>query len=116
MSKATKQQTKSAKAILELNTKLIDCHEHPGAHSAVLYCFGHAWAGIWECPFTGMSDAHEHDDYEIVSTYTSFNDPSKSDGYGEFESEVYICGGINGCGVTIKDESPALDRQENEDE
>lgn len=89
--------------------KQIDCPEHPGQHKASLFCQGHRFAGIWECPVTGESDTHEHTDYEIEDVEVDDSHPDRSDGY---TYQVYVCGGENGCGVAIDLDvaSPAEDR------
>jgi hypothetical protein len=79
-------------------SKNIDCPEHPGQHLAILYTHGHRYAGIWECAVTGDTDTHEHGDYQT--------DTIESDTH---TVHVYICGG---CGVTIEDTDPAIDRDE----
>jgi hypothetical protein len=121
MSKATKQQINSAKAILEpeANTKLIDCPAHPGQHQAVLYCYGHQYAGVWECYISGESDSHDHQaaielgkaDREI-ETGESWPTGPEDSGH---EFSYYICGGREGCGLEL-DGDPELDRAEAEDE
>lgn len=78
--------------------KQIDCPEHPGQHMATLSCQGHRYAGIWDCPVTGDSDSHLHGNYETVTV--------ESDGP---RYQVYVCGGDNGCGVSIETADPASD-------
>lgn len=47
-------------------TKQITCPEHPqGGHTATLYLFGHKYAGIWECPENGVSDACAHENTHV---------------------------------------------------
>lgn len=90
-------------------TKQIECPLHPAheardhhdpddLHQATLFCQGHRFAGIWECPVTGESDTHEHTDYEIEDVEVDDSHPDRSDGY---TYQVYVCGGDNGCGVAI---------------
>lgn len=99
MSQATKQQTRSARAIVEpdLHTKLIDCVAHPGAHQAVLYCFPHKWAGIWECILTGDSESHEHTNIELESIEPLPITPTDMPA----EQNMYIC---SDCGVEVSSE------------
>lgn len=102
MSQATKQQISSARAILRLlerlepNTKLIDCPEHEGQHKATLYSAGHRYAGIWECPVTGMSDSHDHSEFIESEDFEplAINSEDHPSGY-----DIYICGE---CGVEIE--------------
>jgi hypothetical protein len=97
--------------------KLIPCPEHPSGrvhwwsrkHEAFLFCWPGKYAGIWECPATGASDTHDHSDYE-VETVTA--DHMGADGHYQTEGEVYVCGGPLGCGITIENDDPALDRHE----
>lgn len=91
------------------DTKLIDCPEHPGDHQATLFCAGHRYAGIWECPVTGTSDSHEHDDYQTEDVEVP-DSPDRSDGYSY---QVYVCGT---CGTTIDldEANPAEDQADRE--
>jgi hypothetical protein len=99
-------------------TKFIPCPEHPSGrahwwdlhkHQAILFCWPGQYAGIWECPVTGSSDSHEHADYEVEEVV---QDHMGFQGHYQTESEVYVCGGELGCGVTIEDADPQLDRLE----
>jgi hypothetical protein len=101
-------------------TKMIPCPAHPNGrvhwwslsrHKAILFCWPGQFAGIWECPRTGESDAHEHLDYEIEEVT---QDHMGFQGHYQTESEVYVCAGPEGCGVTIEDADPAMDRADNE--
>lgn len=76
----------------ERNTKEIDCPMHLN-HKATLFCYGHRFEGVWECPVESISDVHEHDNYEDVGG-------------------MYICGGEEGCGVTIANRDPQEDRRQ----
>lgn len=96
----------------EENTKLIECPEHKvETHKATLYCYPHKYAGIWECNDNneGISDTHEHDDYEVEETV---EDHLGFQGHYQTESSVYVCGGEDGCGVVIEGADPAEDRYE----
>jgi len=100
---------------MEYDTKLIDCPEHNGKHKATLYCWPHKYAGIWECDETneGISDSHEHnpENYEIEEIEHPSSNPDSSYYWVE---RVYVCGGDDGCGVTIDRDTadPDLDRAE----
>lgn len=85
-------------------TKQIPCPEHGGKHEATLYCYPHILAGIWECG--ELSDTHEHSDYEVETVENWPTGPLDH----VYESEIYVCGGKYGCGVTIEDADPAEDR------
>lgn len=98
--------------------KTITCPAHPDGkanwwsihrHKAVLFEHGEQYAGIWECLITGDSDEHEHSDYEIEDVEVPDSHPDRTDGY---TTQVYICGGAEGCGVTIDADvaDPAEDR------
>jgi len=88
-------------------TTKIECPEHPnGKHQATLFQWGHRFAGIWECPKTGVSDSHEHSDYEIEEIEHMSPNPDSSHYWTE---RIYVCGG---CGVAIEDEDPDTDRAE----
>lgn len=40
---------------------IIQCPEHAESdHTAFLYHHGHKYAGVWECPVSGLSDVCEH--------------------------------------------------------
>lgn len=80
-----------------LDEKQIDCPEHPSEHEATLYCHPHKYAGIWECDETGegISDTHEHDDYQIEEAEHPSSNPDSSYYWTE---KYYVCGG---CGVAI---------------
>ena len=73
----------------EPHTKSIQCPEHPQAsHTAVLYTFGHQYAGMWECPVTGASDSCEHESThveEAVQDHLGFQ------GHYQTESSIYVC-------------------------
>ena len=90
--------------MVSADTKQIDCPEHPGQHWATLYCYPHKYAGIWECGITGTSDSHDHHDdpdAEIeIETFTQ--DHLGFQGHYQTESRGYICGGKNGCGITLE--------------
>lgn len=99
-------------------TKFIPCPEHPGGrahwwsirrHQAILFCWPGKWAGIWECPVSGASDSHEHADYDVESVTS---DHMGFEGHYQTESDVYVCGGPTGCGVTIDPDvaDPYVDR------
>lgn len=85
-------------------TKEINCPEHPeGDHKAVLYMFGHQYAGIWECPVTGSSDSCEHESTHIAigtEDHLGFN------GHYQTDHEYYEC---DACECTV-DGNPAEDR------
>jgi hypothetical protein len=93
--------------MVETDTKQIDCPEHPGKHTALLYCYPHQHAGIWECP-EGLEDSHEHpeEDLEIEDTV---QDHMGFQGHYQTEGKVYVCGI---CGVTIEDRDPEADATE----
>ena len=95
---------------MEPYTKKIPCPEH-GDHEATLYCWGHKYAGIWECDVTGESDSHEHTDYEVEHHEPP---PLYPDQQFVYAHDVYICGGENGCGVMIDSDvaDPERDRAE----
>lgn len=110
----TAEITEQRQAYEDANyTKVIDCPEHLGKHKATLYCQGHRYAGIWECQLTGDSDSHIHENYEIEDVEVDDSHPDRSDGY---TSQVYVCGGLNGCGETIdrNEADPATDAAEDE--
>lgn len=92
-----------------INTKPIDCPEHPGKHTATLYEYPHKFAGTWECP-EGFTDACEHDPerYEIEDTV---QDHMGFQGHYQTEGRVYVCGV---CGVTIDSDvaNPDVDAAE----
>jgi hypothetical protein len=103
-------------------TKEIYCPEHPPyevrdhhdpeqLHYATLYTQGHRYAGIWECPITGDTDTHEHSDYEIEEVEVPDSHPDRTDGHSY---QVYVCGGLEGCGVAIplEEADPAQDVNE----
>jgi hypothetical protein len=70
-------------------TKQIPCREHPqGDHTAVLYTFGHQYAGIWECPITGASDSCEHNDTHVEETV---QDHLGAQGHYQTEHSIYVC-------------------------
>ena len=87
------------------NTKQITCPEH-GNHMATLYVFPHEFAGIWECDVEGISDTHEHSDYEAEEGCEDYYDPANYWGHGQREFTYYVCGGEEGCGVEIEDYVP----------
>lgn len=110
---------RAARAMFEEKhyTKQIECPIHPAheakdhhdpddLHEATLYLQGHQYAGLWECPVTGESDTHEHDDYQIEDVEVDDSHPDRRDGY---TYQIYVCGT---CGVGIdRDEAdPELDR------
>lgn len=70
-------------------TKQIQCPEHPqDSHTAVLYTFGHQYAGMWECPVTGASDSCEHESThveEAVQDHLGFQ------GHYQTEHSIYVC-------------------------
>jgi hypothetical protein len=71
-------------------TILIDCPEHPGQIHAELAVFPSEHAGIWECPINGISDVHEHDDFETeVGERLSFN---PINGVEAEDVPFYVCG------------------------
>lgn len=76
-------------------SKLIDCPDHPGAHWAILYEWGHRHGGYYECPRTGEVEEHDHDDYQIEEIEVDDSHPDRSDGY---TYKTYVCGQ---CGVAI---------------
>lgn len=78
-------------------TKKIDCPEHPGEHKATLFCFGHRYAGTWECTVTGDSDACAHEETEVEQVAASY-DPSE-------EEPAYVC---VACGI-VTDGDPRAD-------
>lgn len=97
-----------------IDTKLIDCPEHPGQHKATLFCEPHKFAGIWECDVTneGISDTHDHDlaieegraDREVEEIIGYFPTPQQIDAGTDHDEiyHVYICGGEEGCGVQLE--------------
>jgi hypothetical protein len=100
--------------------KTITCPAHPSgrvhpwsltSHKAVLFEHGEQYAGQWECLRTGEEDVHEHSDYEIETVEVDDSHPDRSDGYSY---QVYVCGGPEGCGVTIDADvaDPDVDRAE----
>lgn len=120
----TPTEIKAARELYEDSnyTKLIECPEHPAheakdhhdpddLHQATLYCQGHRFAGLWECPVSGDSDSHDHSDYEIVTEEVDDSHPDRRDGYSY---QVYVCGGPEGCGVAIDRDiaDPATDAYE----
>lgn len=90
-------------------TKLIQCPEHKGECKATLFCEPHKFAGIWECDNTGegISDTHEHKDYEVETVEV---DTMRNGEHDTYEVQIYVCGGVEGCGVEIEGEDPAADR------
>lgn len=89
-------------------TKQIPCPEHPkGKHTATLYEHGHRYAGIWECPKTGTSDSHDHEELEVETTEDWPTSPMDT----PREYQIYVCGGEFGCGVVV-DGDPAEDAYE----
>lgn len=119
----SKREIDAAKKIVSLpeakDTKLIECPEH-GTHKAVLYCYPHKFAGIWECDYTNedISDSHDHykafDDgnaeliVEEIIDYrpTPYQIDTNTD-HDEI-SHVYVCGGDEGCGIQLEG-NPDLD-------
>lgn len=89
----------------EQYTKQIPCPEHAqGGHTATLYLFGHKYAGLWECPVSGASEACEHVSTHIETVeVTNFPTPDIDASY---DTEVYVC---DLCGCTV-DGNPAEDR------
>ena len=91
----------------EANTKQIKCPEHPQeSHTAVLYTFGHQYAGIWECPVTGSSDSCEHEATHIETTQVDFFPTPDVD--ASYDVEFYQC---DACECEV-DGNPAEDRAE----
>lgn len=87
-------------------TKSISCPEHPqDSHTAVLYTNGHQYAGIWECPVTGASDACEHESTHVES---ATQDHLGVDGHYQTEHSIYVC---DNCEVTV-DGDPEADAAE----
>lgn len=86
-------------------TKQIDCPEHPGKHQAILFQHPHRCSGMWECP-TGISDAHEHENYEIEEIEHMSPNPDSSYYWTE---RIYVCAD---CGEMIEDANPDEDRAE----
>jgi hypothetical protein len=98
--------------------KMITCPEHPNGrlhwwslrrHQAILFLEGSKFAGLWECEPSGLSDIHEHSDYEIEEIEVDDSHPDRSDGY---TYQAYVCGGPEGCGTLIDRDvaDPAEDR------
>lgn len=89
----------------ERNTKQIDCPEHPQAsHKAVLYTFGHQYAGIWECTVTAASDTCTHESTHIESRQVDYFPTPDID--SSYDVDVYVC---DECQCDT-DGSPAEDR------
>lgn len=98
---------------LEQDTKQITCPDHPqGKHKAILYCWPHKFAGIWECKKTGASETHDHyesdgAEVEVEDAVQDYHDPGNQYGHGQREYRVYVCGGTNGCGVQLEGDPDA---------
>lgn len=88
-------------------TKQIQCPEHPqDSHKAVLYTFGHQYAGIWECPVTGASDSCKHESTHVETTQVDYFPTPDID--ASYEVEFYQC---DDCECEA-DGNPAEDRAE----
>jgi hypothetical protein len=91
------------------DTKQINCPEHPGQHTATLFCAPHEYAGIWECP-TGASDEHDHAaagyDTEVFTVDTMRNGE-----HDQYEETGYVCA-LDGTPISSDVADPALDRAE----
>lgn len=103
MSQASTQQINSAKAILgplglflDLS-KEIDCPAHKGQHKATLYCFGHKYAGIWECMLSGISDSHIHEHIEQITEEPWPLTPTDTPA----DKNITIC---SDCGVRVNED------------
>lgn len=99
--------------------KMITCPEHPNGrlhwwslrkHQAILFLNGSKFAGLWECEPSGLSDIHEHGDFEIEPIQVDYWPTPDID--RSYDVDVYVCGGPEGCGVTIDRDvaDPAEDR------
>jgi hypothetical protein len=89
-------------------TVQIPCPEHPqDSHTATLYQFGHRYADIWECPVTGASDSHNHDDVETDIEET-VQDHLGINGHYQTEHSIYV---YKDCGMQA-DGDPAADAAE----
>lgn len=89
-------------------TMQIPCPEHAqGDHTATLYQFGHRWADVVECPVTGSSDSHNHDDLETEVEET-VQDHLGINGHYQTEHSIYV---YKDCGM-IADGDPAADAAE----
>jgi hypothetical protein len=108
MGAPSKRAVTAAKTILaaQADTKAINCPEHPGKHSATLYCFPHRYAGTWECPM-GFEDAHEHENLEVEDTEV---DTMRNGEHDTYAAQIYVCAD---CGVTVEGD-PAADRADDE--
>jgi hypothetical protein len=110
MSTPSLEAIRAARAMFEDKhyIKSINCPEHPGKHQAKLYVQGHQYAGLWECPVTGESDTHEHDDYQIEEVEVDDSHPDRRDGY---TYQIYVCGTCS-VGIDRDEADPELDRLE----
>lgn len=93
---------------VQLHTRPIDCPEHFGRHKAVLYRWPHRFAGIWECPESGVSDVHEHT-AKLVETV--IEDRLGFNGHYQTERDFYICA-LDGVTIDLDVADPLLDRGE----
>jgi hypothetical protein len=91
-----------------MQVKIIEC-PNCEAPDAELYCHGHEYAGTWFCETCETGDVHEHDNYEVETVTTDYMRNGEPD---QYDSEIYVCGGENGCGEMIEDVSPAQERAE----
>ena len=81
---------------IQLHTAPLDCPSHPRQHKAVLYKWPHRYGGIWECPISGESGTHDHED---LKKETVFEDRFGHEDIYQVERQVYICGV---CLVTLE--------------
>lgn len=79
----------------------VDCPIHL-THKAVLFIFGHRYAGVWECPLEGDSDSCTHFDREVEEL-------EDEEGH---KSRIYVC---SLCKVAL-DGDPDADAVERDDE
>lgn len=91
----------------EQYTKQIPCPEHAqDNHKATLYTYGHKFAGIWECPFTGSSDICEHESKHVETTQVDYFPTPDID--ASYDVEFYQC---DACKCEV-DGNPTEDRAE----
>lgn len=89
-------------------TVQIPCPEHPqDSHTATLYQFGHRYADVWECPVTGASDSHDHDD-EPTHVEDAVQDHMGINGHYQTEYSIYV---YDSCGMQA-DGDPMADAAE----
>jgi len=77
-----------------MHQKEIDCPEHGETCKAVLYTYGHKYAGIWECK--EYTDSCEHPETE---TQEATNNTLTMSGVREDRHKVDVC---SACGVVVE--------------